>query len=730
MLLAFGLDVAVWLPKLSKVLSLSAALHDIGKANNHFQKAVHGLAAPDDRQPIRHEWISIWIAVQPEVKKWLMSAIDDCEDCWSIVMFAIAGHHRKGLPEEGNSTDGRGFSTDSILISSNHEDFKKCVDQLRDWFDLGSSFPSVEPILYDGFGDEDRKEAFFDMLYELGEDWERIKQDLDWQKFCAIAKAALIAADVAASALWEKLDKPVDRIEWIKSSLNNTASQTDLDRIVEAQLDGREPFPFQNEVARSTASVTLVEAGCGGGKTAAAYMWAAKQHVGRRIWFCYPTTGTATEGFKEYLFAKLPQESDARVGLFHSRSGYDIKQLLENPRDRDFDFSDSSVRVESLNSWDTQIVSCTVDNVLFLNQNQRRGLYAWPALANSAIVFDEIHCFDDKLFANLLAWLKNMVGIPVLLMTASLPNARRDAIKRICEEQNRSFEHVPSGPPELENVKRYQNCLIGESLEANGCASLVEKELLKNGRVLWISNTVERTRNVGQLFFDCEPIYYHSRFIYKDRAKRHSETVSLFEDAKQEGFASTSQVAEMSLDLAYATLLVTELAPIPAMIQRLGRLNRRANGDSQACDFIVIEPLSDGEFSPLPYDEDELELTREWLKRLGSQPLSQSDLVQHWHDLDNSVEIQPEVCRWLVGGLATPVDAIREASYGITIIRNSDLKAARKEGTAAYALPMNHPQRENWKANNYGFRGFPIASDDAIEYDFKKGAKWATHNQF
>jgi len=32
----------------------------------------------------------------------------------------------------------------------------------------------------------------------------------------------------------------------------------------------------------------------------------------------------------------------------------------------------------------------------------------------------------------------------------------------------------------------------------------------------------------------------------------------------------------MSLDLKGVTLLVTELAPVPALIQRLGRLNRQA----------------------------------------------------------------------------------------------------------------------------------------------------------
>ncbi len=40
--------------------------------------------------------------------------------------------------------------------------------------------------------------------------------------------------------------------------------------------------------------------------------------------------------------------------------------------------------------------------------------------------------------------------------------------------------------------------------------------------------------------------------------------------------AVTTQVAEMSLDLD-ADILISEIAPVPSMIQRLGRLNRRIN---------------------------------------------------------------------------------------------------------------------------------------------------------
>ena len=33
-----------------------------------------------------------------------------------------------------------------------------------------------------------------------------------------------------------------------------------------------------------------------------------------------------------------------------------------------------------------------------LMPNNRRGLFLWPALAQSAFVFDKIHAYDDRLF--------------------------------------------------------------------------------------------------------------------------------------------------------------------------------------------------------------------------------------------------------------------------------------------------------------------------------------------
>ena len=123
MLEALGLDPSAWLHRLRATVVLAAAIHDIGKANTHFQNAVQGRTTKADRQPIRHEWISVWIAMQPAVKAWLMPAVGNCESSWSVALFAVGGHHRKSIPTDAC------FEAESIEVDVQHEDFRASLQQ-------------------------------------------------------------------------------------------------------------------------------------------------------------------------------------------------------------------------------------------------------------------------------------------------------------------------------------------------------------------------------------------------------------------------------------------------------------------------------------------------------------------------------------------------------------------------------------------------------------------------
>jgi len=132
-------------------------------------------------------------------------------------------------------------------------------------------------------------------------------------------------------------------------------------------------------------------------------------------------------------------------------------------------------KIESLALWSTPLVVTTVDTVLGLMSNARRAIYSLPAIMCSAIVFDEIHAFDEQLFGHLLVFLKHFPRLPVLLMTASLPEERRRAIVRV-----RPDLCVIHGPEEFETLPRYR---INDSATDDETWQAVEQCLAAHGKI-------------------------------------------------------------------------------------------------------------------------------------------------------------------------------------------------------------------------------------------------------
>jgi CRISPR-associated endonuclease/helicase Cas3 len=76
----------------------------------------------------------------------------------------------------------------------------------------------------------------------------------------------------------------------------------------------------------------LLLAGCGSGKTLAAWKWVQHQAETTsfsRVLFLYPTRATATEGFRDYVSWAGSDES----ALLHGTSEYDLTAMFTNPND-------------------------------------------------------------------------------------------------------------------------------------------------------------------------------------------------------------------------------------------------------------------------------------------------------------------------------------------------------------------------------------------------------------
>jgi len=240
-----------------------------------------------------------------------------------------------------------------------------------------------------------------------------------------------------------------------------------------------------------------------------------------------------------------------------------------------------------------------------------------------------------------------------------------------------------------------------------------------------VCNTVDRVMRAAARFADLSPLTYHSRFRYRDRVERHRAVIEAFRGGAP-ALAICSQVAETSLDLS-ASLLVTDLAPVPALIQRLGRLNRRASGHDP-WPFVVIEPQrDDGTPAVLPYAAAELEGARRWLEVLGAGPLSQAALANAWQDDPEEKGKRPEfvASAWLDGGPVTQVLELREASPGVSVILEQDEHAANQKGSriAEFILPMPPaPRGLVWRKGTC--KGIPVALSGGIDYDPLRGGRW------
>jgi CRISPR-associated endonuclease/helicase Cas3 len=696
-----------WLSRLRRAVRVGSLCHDLGKANDGFQRMVRGQLDPK-RQPVRHELLSALLLTDKNnpIREWALRLLSeegddqDAEMLLDCVIGAVGGHHTK-LDEEWRIAalalrGGCGRALEAIL---DHSDLKPLFGEL--------ACSGIKLSLIDG---ERTYLGLQHLPFTMGSNrWRQsLKNDPEWWRFAAAVKALVVAADVAGSAMLPEKGRVVIR-EWIHKTLGNRASKVLLQEVVDSRLNGEKPRTFQEIIGTTTSRVTLVEAGCGSGKTAAAYMWAVRHADGKKLFFCYPTTGTATEGFLGYV-----HETPIEASLIHSRSIVDLEGIAQV---NDEDANDHLLRIQSLNAWSPQAIICTADTVLALIRNNRRGLYNSPAILSGAFVFDELHAYDNPMFEAVVALIKALPGASFLLMTASLPRGRKDFLLNNIGE----IEEVPP-PTDLEVISRYQFEPLDSVEESYDKA----KTACADGKgILWVCNTVARAQKVLKELKDrgIPARTYHSRFKYMDRVRQHRKVVRWFGKTRRKVgiVAVTTQVAEMSLDLD-ADILISELAPMSALIQRLGRLNRRVTPQDPG------EPRTAYLYPPqksTPYKEPELALAAQWIEGLIAldRPLSQADLSERFNALSPQRELRFDTrTAWLDSGWFATPQPVRSPGYSVSVILPEDENACRQSDReiTKRAIPMNYSETKmsGWPE----FKGNFLAPAGAIDYNRKTGA--------
>lgn len=366
-------------------------------------------------------------------------------------------------------------------------------------------------------------------------------------------------------------------------------------------------------ILRQTArpGVFILEAPMGVGKTEAALMGveqlSAKAHVSG-MFFGLPTQATSDGMFvriKKWLNGL--DDGQKSLQLIHGKAALN-DSYTSLPRANTYDEVDGSVVV---NEWfagrkravlDDFVVG-TVDQFLLTALKQKHLALKHLGFSKKAVVIDEVHAYDAYMSQYLYQALRWMgaYGVPVIILSATLPvRTRIELIKHYLRGGGLKWRDVEK-PAGWETTDAYplvtytdgkvvqqfsdfesmsHSSVTVERLGEEKLISTLADHLQDGGIAGIIVNTVRRAQEIAQLccahFGENLVELVHSNFIATDRIekeKRLLQTIGKGVERPSKKIIVGTQVMEQSLDIDF-DLLISDLAPIDLLIQRIGRLHR------------------------------------------------------------------------------------------------------------------------------------------------------------
>lgn len=345
--------------------------------------------------------------------------------------------------------------------------------------------------------------------------------------------------------------------------------------------------------------LTIVESDTGSGKTEYALAYASmliEKNLADGIVFGLPTQATANGLFERIGEAADKLFPDSTLTLAHSKSKY----LM--PDENGF------LHQSSKRAFLGSLSVATVDQILMGVLGIKHQFIRSFGTRKSVLILDEIHSFDAYMYALIERVLQgqHQAYSSVILLSATVPLSLKTKLVKPYSGKVKSdayplVTHVGmSGTtkeftlkqPTVQKKIRLENWLSDDLLPTiEQRQSLID--YAKNGAVIGvICNTVHDAQNLyqqikSQINTEGETLeidLFHARYTYSDRARIEKQILDTYgkHAARKGRILVATQVVEQSLDLDF-DLLLSQIAPIEFLLQRMGRLWRHDRINTELC---------------------------------------------------------------------------------------------------------------------------------------------------
>ena len=501
--------------------------HDTGKSHPEFQRILYGMKTASNAWHYqRHELFSLFYIYQSFGE----------EKYKKQLCYIVAGHHKSiedvlHFSEQAYDDNYSGFFGSDGMLSYEQECNKLWKN--KTWKILA------------GYGFSKKTDANIPLLTVLHDIYqERITLKNESFLWYLLLVGMVKQCDHLASAGITKLYKLSD---------------------IDFSFLFRYPLYAHQQSSFMTLGNVILSAPTGSGKTETSLLWLKKQLDVKgegRAFYVLPYTASINAMYER--LTKQFENQVSLVGMLHGK----VAQYIEEKFSADQSFA-SSLRNQLLQDFKTLVTPFKIVTPfqllkhLFGLKGFEKGIVEW---SGGYFIFDEIHAYDSATFAQIVVLLEfcvKQMSATVFIMTATLPSFMRMKLQNAIGGM--SFIEADSNL--YDSFDRHR--LMIESGKLYASLSVIQRELDLGSKVLVVCNTVEQAQNVYKNLFAKSKLLIHGSFNAEDRSRK--ETRLQEEDIQ---LLVGTQAIEVSLDIDYDTIY-TEPAPLDALIQRLGRVNRK-----------------------------------------------------------------------------------------------------------------------------------------------------------